>query len=81
MTFTRWKEARTAAGPIRLNIYGIVRATVQGRDCLTEVMALPDKRQSLLGQIPLEQMDWWVDLKSQRLVGNPEHGGEWMAEV
>lgn len=28
-----------------------------------------------------EMMDWWIDLKTQRLVGNPEHGGEWAGEL
>jgi hypothetical protein len=32
-------------------------------------------------QVPLELMDWVVDLKRQRQVGNPEHGGEPMIEV
>ena len=26
-------------------------------------------------------LDWWIDITNHRLVGNPEHGGEWMAEV
>lgn len=81
LRFLRHKEARTAAGPLTLGIYGAARLTVQGRDCITEVMELPEDRQALLGQVPLEMMDWWIDLSSQRLVGNPEHGGQWMAEV
>jgi hypothetical protein len=28
-----------------------------------------------------EMMDWWIDSTNQKLVGNPEHGGQWMAEV
>lgn len=47
----------------------------------TEVMELPEGRTPLLGQIPLELMDWWIDLANQKLVGNPEHGGQWMAEI
>lgn len=81
LTFQRSKEARTVTGPITLGIYGVSKASVQDRDCITEVMELTEGRIPLLGQIPLELMDWWVDLKNQRLVGNPEHGGEWMAEV
>ena len=54
---------------------------VQGRDCNTEVMAIAEDRTPLLGQVPLEMMDWWVDTAGQKLVGNPEHGGEWMAEA
>jgi hypothetical protein len=29
------------------------------------------------GQISLEAPDWIVDTKGERLIGNPEHGGEW----
>ncbi len=81
LRFLRYRDARTAAGPVRLGLYGPAHVIVQGRDCISEVMALPDARQAFLGQIPLEMMDWWVDVQNQRLVGNPEHGGEWMAEV
>jgi hypothetical protein len=28
-------------------------------------------------KIPLESLDWLVDTKGRRLVGNPDHGGEW----
>ena len=35
----------------------------------------------LIGQIPLELLDWVVDPKGQRLIGNPEHGGEQIMEV
>jgi predicted aspartyl protease len=81
LQYERSKDARTVTGVVTLGIYSMVRASVQGRDCISEVMAVPEGRQPLLGQIPLELMDWWVDLKNQKLVGNPEHGGEWMADV
>lgn len=81
LRFQRTKPSNTVAGPMTLGIYGAARVIAQGRDCITEVMALPESRQALLGQIPLEMMDWWVDPINQRLVGNPEHGGQWMAEV
>jgi hypothetical protein len=25
----------------------------------------------------IEALDWVVDTKGQRLIGNPDHGGEW----
>ena len=77
----RVKEARAVSGTLNLGIYGAAKVATGGRECITEVMELPADRQPLLGQIPLEMMDWWVDVSNQRLVGNPEHGGEWMAEV
>jgi len=35
----------------------------------------------LIGVIPLEILDFVVDPKGQRLVGNPAHGGEQMFEM
>ena len=81
LDFDRTKETRTITGPLTMSIYGGARIEVQGRACRVEVLALPEGRQPLLGQIPLETLDWWVDLAKRRLVGNPEHGGQWMAEV
>jgi clan AA aspartic protease len=81
LAFLQDKESRTVTGSIVLGMYAPARIEVQGRDCVTQVLALPEGRQPLLGQIPLEMMDWWIDLRTQRLVGNPEHGGQWMAEV
>ena len=81
LDFDRMRETRTVAGRVMMKIYGGAKIEVQGRDCRVEVMALPESRQSLLGQIPLGTLDWWIDLANHRLVGNPEHGGQWMAEV
>ncbi|MBI4581829.1 MAG: aspartyl protease [Planctomycetes bacterium] len=81
LDFHRVREARTVSGPMSLKVYGGAIIEVQGRSCHAEVMALPEGRQPLLGQIPLETLDWWIDTKNHRLVGNPEHGGEWMADI
>ena len=81
LSYLQDKESRTVTGPVKLGLYAAARIEVQGRDCVTQVLALPEDRQALLGQIPLEMMDWWIDLRTQRLVGNPEHGGHWQAEV
>jgi hypothetical protein len=74
------RQARTAAGVVVLQIYSAVRVTVQGRDCIIEVAELPDGSPALLGQVPLELMDFWVDTANRRLVGNPEHGGKLMID-
>lgn len=81
LRFLRTKETNTANGLTPMGIYSPVRVTVEGRDCISEVMELPDDCPPLLGQVPLEVMDWWIDPVNQRLVGNPRHGGQWMAEL
>jgi len=77
----RIRPARTIAGPTPLQIYRAVRLSVQGRDCVSDVTEIPDNFLIIIGQVPLELMAWVVDLRCQRLMGNSEHGGEYMVEV
>lgn len=64
-----------------MQVYRAVRLTVQGRDCIADVSELPDACPVLIGQVPLELLDFLVDPIGQRLVGNPAHGGEHMIEM
>ena len=57
-------------------MYSSVQLTVEGRDCRVDVAELSDDCPVLIGQIPLESLDFVVDPVGQRLIGNPEHGGE-----
>jgi predicted aspartyl protease len=76
----RTRRLRTAAGVTEAGMYGAVQLTVQGRDCPIEVSELPDDCPVLIGQIPLESLDFVVDPVNQRIIGNPEHNGEWMSD-
>jgi predicted aspartyl protease len=77
----RIRKAITSAGPVTIQVYGTVRLTIQDRDCVTDVSELPDDCPVLIGQIPLEQLDFVVDLSGRRLIGNPAHGGEHVIEL
>lgn len=77
----RTRTARTIAGHTPLQIYRGVRLTVQGRDCISDVAELADEFPVIIGQVPLELMDWVVDMGGHRLIGNPAHGGEQMIEA
>jgi predicted aspartyl protease len=81
LTRRRSRTARTAAGVISFGIYGAVRLIVQGRDCIVEAAEIPDECPVLIGQIPLEGLDFVVDPAGQRLIGNPDHGGEQMIDM
>ena len=48
LSFLQQKESRTVTGPVRLGVYAAARLEVQGRDCVTQVHALPEGRQALL---------------------------------
>lgn len=77
----RQRRARTTAGFVTIQNYGAVRLTIQGRDCTCDVAELPDECPVLIGQVPLELLDFLVDPVSQKLIGNPAHGGEQMIEL
>jgi len=77
----RTRQANTIAGKVPLAMFRAVRLTVQGRDCICDVAEIPDDHSVIIGQVPLELMDWVVDPKGQRLIGNPLHGGEEMIDV
>lgn len=76
----RAPQARTIAGSVPLQVYRAVRLTIQDRDCISDVAEIGDEHSVVIGQVPLELMDWVVDPRGQRLIGNPEHGGEHMIE-
>jgi clan AA aspartic protease len=78
---TRSRQALTSAGIITVQVYGTVRLTIQGREYPTDVTELPDDCPVLIGQIPLEALDFVVDPANRRLIGNPAHGGEQMIEL
>ena len=77
----RERRARTSAGTINVRVYGTVRLTIQGRDCPCDVAEVPDDCPVLIGQVPLELLDFVVDPVNQRLLGNPAHGGEHIIEL
>jgi predicted aspartyl protease len=81
LTPFRQRPIRTSAGLQVVQVYGAVRLTIQGRDCLVDVVETPEDCPVLVGQVPLELLDFVVDPKMQRLIGNPAHDGHHMYEM
>ena len=71
-TMSNRVEARRVYSPVDLEI--------MARSGTFDVVELPDELPNVVGQIPLEFMDWVIDMGAHRLAGNPEHGGEWIDE-
>lgn len=75
------RKITSSIGPGEANVYGPVRLTIQDRICNADVMEVPDCVPVLIGQIPLEALDFVVDMRRQQLIGNPAHGGEHIIEA
>ena len=66
-------EARAVHGPVRLKVLNRLVAV--------EALSGPAGMPALLGQIPLESLDFHVDSRNQRLIPNPEAPDPEMALV
>ena len=67
--------------PAEAGLYEAILLTIQGRSCMLDVLEVPDGVPAIIGQIPLEHLDFIVDLRERKLIGNPAHGGEQMYEL
>ncbi len=77
----RARRARSSTGLITVQVYGTVRLTILGRDCITDVAEVPDDYPVLIGWITLGMLDFVVDPVNRRLIGNPAHGGEHIIDM
>jgi predicted aspartyl protease len=72
--------SQTTNGPKQRAVYEPVRLDLQGRYGNFDVADIGENVPNLLGQIPLEYLDFVVDSKNQKLIPNPEHGDKQMSE-
>jgi len=72
--------SRTTNGTRTRGVYDPVRLELLGRHGMFEVVDIDENVPNLLGQIPLEYLDFVVDPKGQKLIPNPEHGDKLMSE-
>jgi hypothetical protein len=72
---------RKADGMVPVRMYEAVRLTIQERDCTMEVQEIQGDSRVRIGRIPLLALDWVVDPVHRKLIGNPEHGGDWMIDA
>ncbi len=64
-TMSARSETRKVFAPVSLEI--------QGRTGRFDVVEVPDVLPNIVGQIPLEDLDWVVDCRNQKLIPNPEY--------
>lgn len=81
LRYLQTRPGRGLGGSVSIPMYSAVRLTIEGRNCTLDVGEIDDQFPVLVGQIPLEMMDWVVDPIGQRLIGNPAHAGEQVIEV
>ena len=81
LRLNRSTTVRTGNGNVERGIYQAVQITILGRQCLAEVMEIPDDVPPLMGYIPLESLDLVVNPKSNQVTPNPENGGKYTLDL
>jgi len=75
------RQVTTGVGPAEADQYEAVRLTIQDRACTSDVLEVPDGVPVLIGQLPLEHLDFVIDMTAHALIGNPAHGGKLVYEM
>ena len=73
-------RSRTTNGDAIRYKYSPVQLELMGRRENFDVVEVPEGVPNLVGQVPLEVLDFVVDARGQKLIPNPAHGGEQMTE-
>jgi len=80
-TPTSTKRSRNTTGEYVAKLYGPVRLWIDDRDITLDALEVEDGCPVLIGQIPLEHMQYVVDMTSHRLVPSSANGGEWILDM
>ena len=73
-------QSRTTNGIRKRGVFQPARLEIQGRHGNFDVVDLDEDVPNLVGQIPLEYLDFVVDPQGRKLIPNPEHGDKQMSE-
>jgi len=74
-------KVNTASGVEERGIYDPVVLEIMGREGLFEVMELKHPQiKALVGQIPLERLDFLIKPSVNRLIPDPDHGNQLMLD-
>lgn len=75
------KVVVTANGKAERRIFSPAEITIQDRTFSMPVMENDRTTPPLIGYLILEAMDWVIDMKTHRLIGNPAHEGKWVIDL
>lgn len=81
LLYSHSERVRTANGSVQRRIFNGIVVTIKGRSFQLSVMENDKDTPPLIGYLVLEALDFVVDPKGEHLIPNPEHDGEWVADL
>ena len=81
LPYSRTKNMQTANGVVARRQFRAAQITIRDRSDDMAVMENDANTPPLIGYLVLESLDFVVNPKSQQLMGNPEHNGQWITDM
>jgi clan AA aspartic protease len=75
------RDVITANGAVKRRVFGGAAINIQGRETLMGVMENDETTPPLIGYLILEDLDFVVEPKAQKLTPNPAHDGKWISDL
>jgi clan AA aspartic protease len=82
LRFAYSTPVKTGNGKLELRIFDGAKITIKDRTIQMQVMENKDDNvPALIGYLVLETMDWVVNPKTQKIIGNPDNDGKWVVDM
>jgi len=81
LQYSHTRDVNTANGKVKRRFFSVASIIIRDREIRMDVMENDESTPPLIGYLVLENMDFVVDTKSQRITPNPEHDGKWVADL
>lgn len=81
LQFHKIVRIKTANGDVKRRLFKGAEVELKGRSFEMEILENDDNTPPLIGYLLLEALDFVIDPKSRSVIPNPEHDGEWMADL
>lgn len=81
LPFHKIVKIKTANGDAKRRLCRGAEIELKGRSFVMDILENDDNTPPLIGYLLLEALDLVVDPKSRKVIPNPEHGGEWIADM
>jgi predicted aspartyl protease len=81
LPFHKIVKIKTANGDAKRRLFRGAEIELKGRSFVMDILENDDNTPPLIGYLLLEALDLVADAKSRKVIPNPEHGGEWIADM
>jgi predicted aspartyl protease len=75
------KKSRNTTGSHDVNVYGPIYLTIGDRSMTVDAMEIAEDCPVLIGQIPLEFMQFVIDMTTHKLIPSPANNGQWVLDM